>query len=130
MSMSVLKKAKYKSSVYSIGELASEFFDEGILVFFGRNAPEELHEYSILHTATTKLRNDIAPGDVLVIDNQEFPILAVGPLASTNIRYLNHLVIKFNGSTVAELDGDITLPQAKIPVIKKGSILEIKNGAV
>ena len=44
---------KYELKVVSIGELAQEFLDEQIMVFFGNEAPDELKEHSIVHEQGT-----------------------------------------------------------------------------
>ena len=37
----------YSSEIVRIGEQAKLFLDEGIVVFFGDNAPEELQDFAV-----------------------------------------------------------------------------------
>ena len=37
----------YSSEIVKIGEQAKLFLDEGIVVFFGDNAPEELQDFAV-----------------------------------------------------------------------------------
>ena len=39
----------YESEIVQIGDQAELFLNEGIVVFFGDNAPEELQEFAVLH---------------------------------------------------------------------------------
>ena len=57
---------KYETKVEQVGPLAQDFIDEGILVFFGMNAPEELTEFAILHHHTQLLQPIEAAAVVLV----------------------------------------------------------------
>ncbi len=122
-----MSKLKYKITVVSLGELAQEFIDSGILVFFGLDAPEELAEFSILHQHD-KLYQEIVPGDIVKIDNETFKILAVGEVANQNIANLGHLILKFNGYTEAEMPGDVSVENVPVPVVKPGTVIEITAG--
>ena len=118
---------KYRARVISIGEFASEFIDEGVLVFFAETAPEELQEVAVIHDRSEPQVSDIAVGDIISIGGEKFPVLAIGPVANENIKNLGHIVIKFNGLKTAEMDGDITVPEAEIPEIKPGLELIITS---
>ena len=114
----------YQSTVTAVGELVSDFRDQGILVFFGEGAPVELHEFSILHKVEVSVR---APkvGDVIRINNEAFNVLAVGSVASDNLLNLGHLDLKANGLTEAELPGDVNVEARQLPKIKVGDKLEV-----
>ena len=116
---------KYRAKVTAVGEFAAEFIDEGVLVFFGAAAPEELQEVAVIHDRSEPQAADIAPGDTIKLGDTEFPVLAVGPVANENIKNLGHIVIKFNGLKTPEMDGDITVPEAAIPEITVGLELVI-----
>lgn len=115
---------KYQAEVVEIGPLVTEFIDAGILVFFGEGAPPELVEFSIIHNGKV-LEKDINPGDVILIDQSEFNVLAVGDVANDNFRNLGHLIIKFNGKSKAELPGDVCVEKKQVPPINVGSQLII-----
>lgn len=118
------KMKKYSATVLSVGPLLEEFTEAGILVFFGANAPEELHEFSVIHDGTT-LEADLEPGDFVSLDGEEFKILAVGEIANQNFRNLGHLVLKFNGETVVDLPGDVCVEAKPLALLHPGSKIEI-----
>lgn len=123
-----MEHEKYRMTVVSIGELAQEFLAEGIMVFFGTNAPEELQEHSIVHEHG-ELAADVVPGDTVVIDGNRFEVLAVGPVANGNLRNLGHLVLKFNGLTEPEMDGDVTVAETELPSVTIGTQIQILSHA-
>lgn len=118
----------YQTTVTAVGELVSDFRDQGILVFFGEGAPAELHEFSILHKVEVSER---APevGDLIRINSEdfseEFQVLAVGSVASDNLLNLGHLDLKANGLSEAELPGDVNVEARPLPMIKVGDKLEV-----
>ena len=118
----------YKTTVTAVGELVSDFREQGILVFFGDGAPAELHEFSILHKVEVRER---APevGDVIRINSEsfseEFKVLAVGSVASDNLLNLGHLDLKANGLNEAELPGDVNVEARPLPMVKVGDKLEV-----
>ncbi len=118
---------KYRATVTSIGDFAGEFINEGVLVFFAESAPDELKEVAVIHNRSEPQISDIAVGDTISLGGEKFPVLAVGSVANENIKNLGHIVIKFNGLNEAEMDGDITVPEVGIPVIKPGLELKITS---
>ena len=118
-------KTTYQATVTGVGELAAEFAAEGILVFFGSDAPEELHEFAILTDHSGPPTQPVAAGDEMEIAGSRFPVLCVGPVANDNIANLGHLVVKFNGLTEPELPGDVSLPAVAAPAIEPGAIVRI-----
>ena len=118
----------YSTTVTAVGELVSDFRDQGILVFFGEGAPIELHEFSVLHKVEISQR---APevGDLIRINSEdfseEFQVLAVGSVASDNLLNLGHLDLKANGLIEAELPGDVNVEARPLPMIKVGDKLEV-----
>lgn len=115
----------YETTVTGVGELASEFAAEGILVFFGADAPEELHEFAILTDHSGPPSQPVLAGDELEVAGSRFPVLCVGPVANDNIANLGHLVVKFNGLTEPELPGDVSLPAVEAPTIEPGTVIRI-----
>ena len=118
----------YSTTVTAVGELVSEFRDQGILVFFGEGAPVELHEFSVLHKVEVSQRAPMV-GDVIRIQSaesaDEFNVLAVGSVASDNLLNLGHLDLKANGLAEAELPGDVNVEARQLPMIKVGDKLEV-----
>ncbi len=114
----------YSTTVTAVGELVSDFRDQGILVFFGEGAPEELHDFSVLHKVEISERAP-QPGDFIRVNDDEFNILAVGSVVSDNLLNLGHLDLKANGLTEPELPGDTNVEARTLPMIKVGDIVEI-----
>jgi PTS system glucitol/sorbitol-specific IIA component len=116
---------KYETKVTKLGPVTQDFIDEGILVFFQMNVPDELAEIAILH-AHEKLLQEVTAGDQLIIDDHVLPILCVGQVANENLANLGHFVVKFNGLTEPEMPGDISVPSnIPIPPITPGTIVKI-----
>ena len=114
----------YSSTVTAVGALVSDFRDQGLLVWFGENAPEELHEFSILHKVDSHKRAPIV-GDTIALNDDFFTVLAVGSVASENLLNLGHLDLKANGLTEAELPGDVNVEARELPMIKVGDRLQV-----
>jgi len=119
-----LSEVVYSSTVTAVGALVPDFREQGILVFFGENAPEELHEFSILHKVDNHKRAPIV-GDIIAINDDEFTVLAVGSVASENLLNLGHLDLKANGLTEAELPGDVNVELRELPMINVGDKLRV-----
>lgn len=117
---------KYQTTVTAVGELASDFAAEGILVFFGENAPEELHDFAILVDHEPPVA-PVEAGDEVELAGERFPVLCVGPVANENLANLGHLVVKFNGLTEPELPGDVSLPAVEAPELRPGDVVRIHS---
>jgi PTS system glucitol/sorbitol-specific IIA component len=114
----------YKSSVTEIGELVPSFIAEGMLVFFGESAPEELRTFCIIHKLE-HAEGQVREGDFVSIDGHEFEILSVGSVANDNLYNLGHLNLKANGNTVSDLPGDVSIAKVDLPEVKIGTQIEI-----
>ncbi len=111
---------KYHARVTGVGPLTVEFVEAGMLVLFGAGAPDELHDFAILHDGQV-LHAPLAAGDQVSIDGRGFRVLAVGAVANDNLRNLGHLVLKFNGQTEPELPGDVCLEMSPLPPVQVGT---------
>ena len=114
----------YKSSVTEIGELVPSFIAEGMLVFFGESAPEELRTFCIIHKLE-HAEGQVKEGDFVSIDGHEFEILSVGSVANDNLYNLGHLNLKANGNTVVDLPGDVSIAKVDLPEVRIGTQIEI-----
>jgi len=114
----------YSSTVTSIGDLVPDFAEQGILVFFGRNAPSELHEFSIIHSPQIQVR---APevGDDISLAESVYQVLAVGDVVSENLLRLGHLDLKANGLAKPEMPGDVNVEKLILPTLKIGDRLTV-----
>ena len=98
----------YVTVVTQVGPLVADFVAREMLVMFAEGAPEELHEFSVLHTPE-QVFEEVGPGDVVSIGSRLLTVTAVGAVANANLRSLGHAVFKCNGKPSAELPGDICL---------------------
>jgi PTS system glucitol/sorbitol-specific IIA component len=114
----------YSTTVTQIGELVESFRAAGYLVFFGANAPEELHDFCILHKVDSQ-SDSLQVGDVVTIGDTKLEVLAVGDVANENLMNLGHLNLKANGLQEAELPGDVNVQAGELPVLTVGQIVTI-----
>lgn len=117
---------KYQARVTFIGPMVSEFVNHNILVLFGKDAPDELREFAVIHDGA-ELKANIEPGDSINVAGKTYQILAVGDVSNSNLANLGHLVLKFNGETVPEMPGDVCLENRDLPEIQIGSKLTIES---
>lgn len=110
----------YETQVTAIGELVPAFREAGYLVFFGANAPEELHDFCILHEVEAK-QDQLRPGDIVQVGDVHLPVLAVGDVANENLMNLGHLNLKANGLDNAELPGDVNTILGELPEVFIGT---------
>ncbi len=118
---------RYASVVVSVGDLASEFFDAGIVVLFGEDAPEELADFAVIHRPTVT-GGDLAPGDLVHLGDEVITVLAVGEVADENLVNLGHLSLKRNGEQEAALPGDVCCDRGPIPSLVPGDTIRIVAG--
>lgn len=126
MLMNLDKGEKYKLEIVSIGEMAEELFQEGLLIFFADNAPGELKDVSLVHRHS-QLSADVVVGDSILIGQQQYTVLAVGKVVNDNLRNLGHMVVKFNKSTTPENAGDINVDATQVPVCTVGTVVTIRE---
>ena len=116
----------YSSEIVRIGDQANLFLDEGIIVFFGDNAPEELQDFAVIHKLN-EITEDIVTGSKIVLSDANLEVTAIGPVANENFKNLGHLVLKLDSATEAALPGDVSCKYDKKPVIEIGDRLEISQ---
>jgi PTS system glucitol/sorbitol-specific IIA component len=121
-----LSQIVYSTTVTAVGELVSDFADQGVLVFFGEDAPIELHEFSIIHKPDVVER---APqvGDTITLQESVYNVLAVGSVASDNLLNLGHLDLKANGLTEPEMPGDVNVEAVSLPKVNVGDRLIVTS---
>jgi PTS system glucitol/sorbitol-specific IIA component len=115
---------EYKTTITKLGETYGEIFEQGMVVVFNENAPEELAELSALHTPA-KLPRDVKPGDEVVLGKKRYTVTAVGSEANYTLGKMGHCTFIFTGAAKAELDGHIVLKGDGMPVLNPGSPFEI-----
>lgn len=115
---------RYAAEVVSVGDLADQFFEAGIVVLFGEGVPEELADFAVVHRPTVT-DGGLSAGDRILIGGETITVLAVGDVADENLRNLGHLSLKRNGETEAALPGDVCCDVGPIPAIDVGDELRI-----
>ena len=80
----------YSSEIVRIGDQANLFLDEGIVVFFGDNAPEELQDFAVIHKLN-EISKEIVVGSKIVLSDANLEVTAVGPVANENFKNLDQL---------------------------------------
>jgi PTS system glucitol/sorbitol-specific IIA component len=114
----------YSSKIVKIGDQANLFLEEGIIVFFGDNAPEELQDVAVVHQLQ-EVVGEIVVGTKINLSDEELIVTAVGPVANENFVNLGHLVLKLDSATEAALPGDVSCSYRNIPEIKIDDKIEI-----
>jgi len=122
-----MAEVRYRTEVVAVGEEARLFFSEGIVVLFDEQAPEELHEFSVIHRPTVTT-GGVEPGDVVDFGGEQLRVLAVGDVCNDNLANLGHLVLKRNGKTEAPLPGDLCCDEGPIPAVSAGDTIVISRG--
>jgi PTS system glucitol/sorbitol-specific IIA component len=116
--------AVYAAAVTRVGSQVQAFLDHGILIFFGDQAPEELHEISVLHRV--ELADDgPQPGDTIHLGDVSLEILAVGEVVRDNLLNLGHLDVKADGRTTPKLPGDVCVAVGALPLLVPGDSFRI-----
>ncbi|WP_246278523.1 PTS glucitol/sorbitol transporter subunit IIA [Phytohabitans rumicis] len=119
-----MEVTRYATEVTAVGALVPDFVEQQILVFFSDAAPEELHDFSVLHHPTVA-KSGLTTGDEVVIDGTTMRVLSVGDLAEQNLLALGHLNLKANGASQAPLPGDVCVEARALPIPRPGSKLWI-----
>ena len=114
----------YESEVTGVGGQVEAFLDHGLLIFFGEQAPSELHDISVLHR-TNVGEDGPEPGDRVQLGEHELEILAVGPVVRDNLLNLGHLDLKADGRQEANLPGDVCVPEGRLPLLAPGDVFRI-----
>jgi PTS system glucitol/sorbitol-specific IIA component len=114
----------YATTVTAVGAMVPEFVAAGVLVLFGEQAPEELHEISVLHAPTLAERGPQV-GDLVLIGDTELPVLAVGSVVADNLLNLGHLDLKADGRSVPAMPGDVCVPLGSLPTVEVGQSITV-----
>lgn len=101
----------YLTEVTELGPEVAEFLEANLMILFAEGAPPELAEISVNHRPSEKRETPPSPGDVLVIEDHELRITAIGEKAWPNVLQLRHAVFKFNGASEVELPGEIYIEE-------------------
>lgn len=115
----------YQTTVTGIGELATAFFSEKMIILFKDNVPEELADYCILHSGNT-MYGSVQAGDWLRIGDKEYRIVFVGDEVEQNLSNLGHITLRFDGQTDG-LGGSVYLEDRELPQLRVGDCISIER---
>ena len=117
-------KVIYENQVKAAGAAVEEFKDAGMFIIFGDNAPEEIRDYCY-SVSVNPINGEIAAGQYVVLDGEEYRITCVGNEAPITLKGLGHCTFNFSGASEAELPGTIYLEEKPVPELKIGSTIRI-----
>ncbi|CAE6874325.1 hypothetical protein R69746_08663 [Paraburkholderia aspalathi] len=119
----------YKTVISDVGPEVSDLLEGGVLILYAHGAPPELAEVSVLHRAEATHSEAPQVGSQLRIGEISAFVTAVGPTAWHKVSELGHVVINFNGSSVAERPGEICAQPINVAemlaCIRSGAVIEI-----
>lgn len=118
---------KYSLKITTIGSRAGDYLSRNIVVLFGEEASEELKQHALVHDHG-ELSAPIVPGDILNVGERRIEVRAVGNVVNDNLAELGHCVLKFNGGSQPDLEGDICLDAHYLPHLRPGSVLTFESG--
>ena len=116
----------YRTTVTQVGPQVPDFIASGLLVLFAEGAPEELHDFSVLHKPDA-LAREVRAGDRVVLGDEGFAVTAIGDVANQNLKSLGHAVFKANGNDAIELPGDICIEHKQLPPVEVGMEIRIEG---
>lgn len=118
---------KYNVTVTGLGPMALEFLSPEMemqfVILFNDDAPAELGELAILHTAG-ELTEAPAPGDTMKVGEKVYKITAVGDEAIHTLKELGHCTLAFTDSAEPYRPGCINLDGEPV------TAADVVNGAV
>ncbi len=114
----------YDTTGVATGPLVADFREQGIIILFGEEAPEELWDLAVRHRPRTAAAGPVA-GDVVEIDGTRLPVLAVGSVVEENLLQLGHLDLKADGRREPAMPGDLCGPAPALPRPREGSVIRL-----
>ena len=96
------------SKITAVGPEVEALLDGGVLILFAEGAPAELAEVSVCQRVEhADAKNKPVSGNSIKIAGISSVITAVGELAWDKIIEMGHVVINYNGASIAERPGEI-----------------------
>jgi|SRR5690625_323808 len=116
----------YFTTITEIGSSVNDMLEEGMLIIFKDNVPEELAQYCVLHSEN-ELYDNIRIGDVLKINNYSYKVTSIGDAVNENLKSLGHITIRFDGAEKSELPGTLSVENKEIKGLQVGNKLSIER---
>lgn len=114
--------------IIAVGEMAMDFLQEGLLILYGADAPKELTEIAVQHSARA-IPCAIKRGDAITIADRHYTVTAVGEEALRTLAQLGHCTLSFYGRAEVRLPGVIELEGEAPEHIAVGDRLVIEGEA-
>lgn len=121
---------KYDVTITGLGPMALEFLSPEMemqfVILFNENAPAELAELAILHTAG-EMTEAPAPGDTMKVGEKVYKITAVGDEAIHTLKELGHCTLAFTSSEEPYRPGCINLDGEPVTAadVVDGTVIQI-----
>ncbi len=121
---------KYDVTITGLGPMALEFLSPEMemqfVILFNENAPAELAELAILHTAG-EMTEAPAPGDTMKVGEKVYKITAVGDEAIHTLKELGHCTLAFTSSEEPYRPGCINLDGEPVTAedVVNGAVIQI-----
>ena len=115
----------YENIIIDAGNLV-EALGTDFIILFGENAPSTLKDYCYL-VKVKKAESEIRIGDLILINDNEFKIKAIGDIAQRNLEELGHVTINFKGDESILLPGTIIVEEKEKPNINVGDKIIIRR---
>jgi PTS system glucitol/sorbitol-specific IIA component len=118
----------YRTVISDVGPEVRDLLEGGVLILYADGAPPELAEVSVLHRVEHAHAEAPRVGAQLRIGGLSARVTAVGPTAWRKVNEMGHVVINFNGSSIAERPGEICTqsvdPAELLAFIRSGAVIE------
>lgn len=109
----------FETKVIGIGQEASMFQAENMMILFGENAPAELKDLTY-HIQCSEVTDTIDTDTFVSFGDSIYQVTAVGDVVKHNLETIGHITIRFDGSKVASLPGTLHLEALPMPVMREG----------
>lgn len=116
----------YTTIFTKIGNFAQESLQDNMLITFKQGAPADLEDYCFIHNPS-ELSSPLQVGDIAEFDGVDYPITAVGSVASENLSSLGHITFRFDSSAEAEFPGSVHVIGTPPQGLSENSTLIIKR---
>lgn len=118
----------YRTTIEAIGPYALDFLENRRTDHLLPPGPGRVKGYCLILTPAD-LVTDIQVGDYLLLGETRYPITAVGPVASENLRNLGHISLRFDGAITTPWAGSIHLAGGKPRSASAGETLAMEREA-
>jgi glucitol/sorbitol PTS system EIIA component len=122
----------FRTRVTSVGAEALELVEGAILILFAEGAPAELAEVAVLHRVEmAPIEAGPAVGARLKIGDVSAALTAIGEAAWRKIADIGHVVVNFNGASVAPRPGELCAAEVDLSALaealKVGAEISIRS---